>query len=55
MSQKPNIAHFFLPPINGFISPYFIIFDPIIYAPADPNTNDRRAPIFIIALWTIAV
>lgn len=55
MSQKPNIAHFFLPSIIGFISPSSIIFVPIISAPALPNTVDSKAPILIIALLITVV
>lgn len=55
MSQNPKMAHFFLPPIIGFISPSFIILEPMIYAPADPKTRDKSAPILTIALWTTAV
>lgn len=55
ISQKPKIAHFFLPPIKGLTSPSFIILEPMIYAPAEPKTRERRAPILMIALWTRAV
>jgi hypothetical protein len=50
MSQNPKIAHFFFPPINGFISPLFIIFVPTISAPADPKTKDNNPPILTMAL-----
>jgi hypothetical protein len=49
------MAHFFLPSIIGFISPYSTIFDPMISAPALPKTVDKSAPIFIIALLIIVV
>jgi len=32
-----------------------MILEPMIYAPADPKTRDKSAPILTIALWTTAV
>jgi hypothetical protein len=29
--------------------------EPTIYAPAEPKTRESRAPIFMMALWTIDV
>jgi hypothetical protein len=49
------MAHFFLPSIIGFISPYSIMLVPIISAPALPNTIDNKAPILIIALLITVV
>ena len=37
------------------MSPSFMIFDPIISAPADPKTRESNAPILTMALCTRAV
>jgi hypothetical protein len=55
MSQNPKIAHFFLPSIIGFISPSWIMLDPIISAPALPKTVESKAPILMIALLIMVV
>ena len=49
------MAHFFLPSVIGFTSPYLIILLPIISLPASPKPIESKNPIFIIAFSIIFV
>jgi hypothetical protein len=53
MSQNPKIASFVFPADEIYISPVFIMFLPIIYAPACPNTSASSEVVLKIAFSII--